>query len=148
MNNNWTKGCDFGFKVGQKAWHIFKGWGVINTNVDDATYLFVFISDDRSYRMAFMSDGCAWPQDISPTIFHVEQTFDYSSPKWQPEPGQLVWAWEEYDKMPVVRIFDSMDGLYYNCKYSEALKGHPFRYVSLFDSKLPDEFKHLEGGSK
>lgn len=149
MNNNWTKDCDFGFKVGQKAWHSRKGWGTIVSVNGLYGFAISWHTDDDGHTFLFMKDGCESEKDLSPTIFHVEQTFDYSRPKWQPEPGELCWVWNKGENCPSVRVFKEKSSNNYFFENSKNNKlGLPWDRFSPFNGgKLPDEFKHLEGGS-
>lgn len=150
MNNNtWVKGQDFGFKVGQRAWHIRFGWGTIISVENHKRFSIGWSNDSSGYVFLFMIDGCEYVNSLYPTIFHVEQTFDYSRPKWQPEPGELCWVWRKEWIVPNTRIFSHFEDDAYWCKTTFGNEEMPYTYCAPFNGgKLPDEFKHLEGGSK
>lgn len=152
MNNNtWEKGCDFGFKVGQKAWHSDLGeWGEVikSKEIHLKTHPFTWVSGDGQWLQPFMIDGCVFDWNNQPTIFHVEQTFDFSLPEWQPEAGELCWVWYSSDKLPTLAKFHRMNTNLYRCFNMSNLEVD-YRHIAPFNNgQLPDEFKHLlKGGS-
>lgn len=148
MNNNWKKGCDFGFKVGQKAWSNRFGWGKISQITESYTVQIQFYSDSGDCLWCYV-DGRWGVDDLYPSLFHVEQTFDYSRPKWQPKPGELCWVWNSEENYPTVRVFkEKSSGNYFFEGVKNKTIGLGWEHFAPFDGKLPDEFKHLEGGSK
>ena len=143
MNNNWTKGCDFGFKVGQRAWHVRFGWGTIVSVENHERFSIGWSNDSCGYVFLFMIDGCEYVNSLYPTIFHVEQTFDFSRPEWQPEPGELCWVWYSSDKLPTLAKFHRMNTNLYRCFNMSNLEVD-YKYCAPFNGgKLPDEFKQL-----
>ena len=148
--NNWQKGCDMGFTVGQKAWHSRWGWGEIIGIMDGENYAVKWRRRRDGVFLCFMLDGCYHHEDISPSLFHKEQTFDYGKPEWQPKPGELCWVWNGGWGVPNVRIISEIDdGLYIAHVPASDIKME-YTYCAPFNNgQLPDEFKHLlEGGQK
>lgn len=94
-----------------------------------------------------MIDGRLDEYDEIPSVtFKPQPMPDYGKPEWQPEPGQLVWAWYSSDKLPTLAKFHRMNANLYRC-FNMSNFEVDYRHIAPFNGgKLPEEFKHLLKG--
>lgn len=140
----WTKGCDMGFVVGQRVWSVKFGWGIITSISPDSTYPIRFISN-KGETTTFQLDGKIDADDEHPSLFHKEQTFDFSKPEWQPKEGELVWVWGKENKYPFIQTFKEMKGEKF---ITESIVGDWTNCAPFNNGQLPEQFKHLLEGEE
>lgn len=100
------------FKIGQRAWSVELGWGVIE-NTSSVDYPFRLFGDSGRHTL-YTRDGKVFVEHLRPTLFHDEPK-DWPNPPPPPPPQTLKrpdwlltkWNWIARDDDDSIYVFEN-----------------------------------------
>jgi len=127
------------FKAGERVWHIWFGWGVLEESSNDV-YPLSFRSDTGVLSGTFNNDGKEHISNINPTIFYKEQTFDTSKP--EPAIGTWGYFWDDEDSAAVA--FSQLSKIIASQAKYATIIGLSWTH---FSTEIPPHIKELMNGT-